>query len=534
MIERTASEIVFEPGFTAARLPDGAMVEFTRSEARLMDYMSRHGNKVLSRNQILDAMSEPGSEKNDRTVDFLINRLRRKLNDRAGEPQFIQTRYGEGYVWIGPLPRTGADARGAFAVLGPVRGLERMGSHAPNGHSFARSLFAALKAEMADGQDALLLPDFEPQGTGPDAGPHVSFELAFFRDDTGAECVVSLRSHDTNRIVGAARHPVGDDIGFVSGLEKTAQALIAPLLAGYWRADVSDAAMSVPLAVAVQQPARKPKNAAAAWGITDARLRGLRADAPDDPATKILYATHIHSKYVVRGPDLFYRGTATCAADEAEIESLVLETLDFAQTQPEYAIMAAKLLFFVDRGYRDLAVEIMEKAHRSHPSAASSLVLVGQMRAFCGQSEAAVECLLQALALRSAGTDAHIYNLVLLCQALCAAGDAEGLRAQLNVLNRAVPGGAFFFELLFGDPDKPSIKAKATTLMLSKKRARAVLMHSYYVSARLFERQDHRERVLRTPLALFQKRFGNTVVPEEVAQLVPALMLPPPRTGKTA
>lgn len=534
MIEQMPTQIVFEPGFTAAQLPDGSMVEFTRSQARLMDYMSRHSKQVLSRNQILDAMSEPGSEKNDRTVDFLINRLRRKLDDRASEPRIIQTRYGEGYVWIGPVPRTEGDGSGAFAVLGPVRGLDLLGPYAENGSSFARSLFAALKAQMTVDHEALWLPEFEPLGKATDEGPHVSVELAFVRDNAGAECVVSVRSHDTNRIVGALRHPISNDAGRLSGLDKAARAIIAPLLAGYWRADVSDAAMSVPLSVAIQQPARKPKNAALAWGITDTRLRALRAEHPDDPATKMLYATHLHSKYVVRGPDLFFKGTATCEADEAEIESLVLEALDFAQTQPEYAIMAAKLLYFVDRGYRDLAVEIMETAHRSHPSVASSLTVVGQMRAFCGQTDAAVDCLLQAAALRSPGSDAHVYNLAILCQALCAAGDRERLNHHLRDLYRAVPAAAFFFELLLGNPEKPSMRAKAATLMLSKRRARALLTHSYYVSARLFEKQTHRERVLQTPLALFQKRFGRSVVADEVARLVPALMLQEPLTGKRA
>ena len=534
MIEKVPIQIVFEPSFKAAQLPDGSMVEFTRSEARLMDYMSRHRKQVLSRNQMLDAMSEPGSEKNDRTVDFLINRLRRKLGDRADEPQFIQTRYGQGYVWVGPVPRREGDGSGAFAVLGPVRGLDLLGPYADGGNSFARSLFAELKAEMTDDHQALWLPEFEPLGRATDGGPHVSVELAFFRDDAGAECVVSARSHDTNRIVGAVRHPISNDAGFLSGLDKTARAIIAPLLAGYWRADVSDAAMSVPLSVAIQQPARKPKNAAVAWGITDTRLRALRVEHPYDPATKMLYATHLHSKYVLRGPDLFFKGTATCEADEAEIESLVLEALDFAQTQPEYAIMAAKLLYFVDCGYRDLAVEIMETAHRSHSSVASSLVIVGQMRAFCGQTDAAVDCLLQAAALRSPGSDAHVYGLAILCQVLCAAGDRERLNHHLRDLYRAVPAAAFLFELLFGNPEKPSIKAKATTLMLSKKRARGLLMHSYYVSARLFEQQDHRERLLQTPLALFQKRFGPSVVPDEVVRLVPALMLQEPLTSKRA
>lgn len=88
-----------------------------------------------------------------------------------------------------------------------------------------------------------------------------------------------------------------------------------------------------------------------------------------------------------------------------------------------------------------------------------------------------------------------------------------------------MPAAAFFFEVLFSDSEKPSLRAKATTLMLSKKRARAILMHTCYISARLFEQQAHRERAMHTPLALFQKRFGRAVVPDEVALLVPKLLI---------
>ncbi len=491
----------------------------------MLSYMAQHSNQVLSRSQILDAISELGSEKNDRNVDFLINRLRRKLNDNATRPQFIQTRYGEGYVWVGPQPRSTDDMGDAFAVLGPVRGLDLLGPFADVGNSFAQSVFAALKAAMSDGQEAIILPDFEPLARATGAAPHISIELTFFRDASGAECVVSLRSHDTRRIVGVRRQPMGNGSKDLAAMRKTAQTIIAPLLAGYWRAGVSDAATTAPLSVAIQEPAKKPKNAAAAWATTDIRLRALRAEQPDDPATKILYATHLHSKYVVCGPELFMTDTATCAGDEAEIEKLVLEALDFAQTQPEFAMTAAKLLYFVDVGYKNLALEIMETAHRAHVSIASSLTIYGQMRAFCGQTEAAVDCLEQAFALSPPDTDAHIYTLVLLCQALSAAGDRARLDHHLKGLCRSAPLAAFFFELLFSDPDKPSLRAKATTLMLSKKRARSLLMHNYYVSARLFEQQTHRERAMQTPLTLFQKRFGRDVVPPQVARLVPDLML---------
>ncbi len=115
--------------------------------------------------------------------------------------------------------------------------------------------------------------------------------------------------------------------------------------------------------------------------------------------------------------------------------------------QPEDAIIAAKLFYFVDRGYRDIAVEIMETAHGSHPSVASSLAMVGQMRAFCGRTDAAVDCLILAVALCVRGSQSHTYTLILLCQTLLVAGNRERLDLHLKDLYRLAPLNSLFVEL---------------------------------------------------------------------------------------
>ena len=117
------SAFTFSVDFFSATRDDGATVSFTRSEARAISAMAAKRGRVVSRNQILDAVSEPGSEKNDRNVDFLINRIRRKLGDSATDPRFIATRYGEGYIWL-EKPNAGSPPYdGAYISIGPIRGL---------------------------------------------------------------------------------------------------------------------------------------------------------------------------------------------------------------------------------------------------------------------------------------------------------------------------------------------------------------------------------------------------------------------------
>ena len=59
---------------------------------------------------------------------------------------------------------------------------------------------------------------------------------------------------------------------------------------------------------------------------------------------------------------------------------------------------------------------------------------------------------------------------------------------------------------------------------LDQVRARAMLVYTNYLSARLFRVADHRENVLRGLLTLLVDRFGPAVIPEELDQSVPALV----------
>ncbi|MDI7860980.1 winged helix-turn-helix domain-containing protein [Rhizobiaceae bacterium n13] len=92
-------DLVFEESFVFARRGEEEL-RFTRQERALLILFTRHPRQLLRRSQILDALNYVGSDSSDRNVDFLVNRLRQKLNDNARAPRFIATQYGEGYLWI--------------------------------------------------------------------------------------------------------------------------------------------------------------------------------------------------------------------------------------------------------------------------------------------------------------------------------------------------------------------------------------------------------------------------------------------------
>ena len=92
-------DLIFEESLVFAHRGD-KVLRFTRQERALLEVFTRHPRQLLHRSQILDAISYTGSDSSDRTIDYLVNRVRAKLGDDARHPCFIATQYGEGYMWI--------------------------------------------------------------------------------------------------------------------------------------------------------------------------------------------------------------------------------------------------------------------------------------------------------------------------------------------------------------------------------------------------------------------------------------------------
>jgi len=83
----------------------GRLVPLTSVELRLLATLLAAGGRVLTRDQLLDAVYGATGEGEvlDRTVDVHIGRLRDKLGDRADAPRYVATVRGAGYR-AAPLP----------------------------------------------------------------------------------------------------------------------------------------------------------------------------------------------------------------------------------------------------------------------------------------------------------------------------------------------------------------------------------------------------------------------------------------------
>lgn len=82
---------------------DGYDIGLTNAEYRLLDYLIDRPNQIIPR---VDLLSEIGSDLTrymDRTIDVLILRLRRKIELVPSKPVHLQTRRGQGYIFVADL-----------------------------------------------------------------------------------------------------------------------------------------------------------------------------------------------------------------------------------------------------------------------------------------------------------------------------------------------------------------------------------------------------------------------------------------------
>jgi DNA-binding response OmpR family regulator len=78
----------------------GQVSQLTGGEYQLLGVLLRNIGKTMSRDQLLDEMRNREWAPNDRTIDVLVGRLRRKLRDDPANPRIILTIHGAGYLLV--------------------------------------------------------------------------------------------------------------------------------------------------------------------------------------------------------------------------------------------------------------------------------------------------------------------------------------------------------------------------------------------------------------------------------------------------
>jgi DNA-binding response OmpR family regulator len=95
----------FELNLRTRRLKrrDGGNIDLTNREFNLLAALLAAPERILTRDQLLEASRVYDNEVYDRSIDVQVLRLRRKIESDPTQPQFIVTERGVGYIFRSPV-----------------------------------------------------------------------------------------------------------------------------------------------------------------------------------------------------------------------------------------------------------------------------------------------------------------------------------------------------------------------------------------------------------------------------------------------
>jgi two-component system, OmpR family, response regulator len=83
----------------------GGRQDLTAAEFDLLTIFLTRPGRVLSRDNLMDALKGTEWSPVDRTIDNLVGRLRKKIETQPDSPELIKTVRGVGYVFAGEVTR---------------------------------------------------------------------------------------------------------------------------------------------------------------------------------------------------------------------------------------------------------------------------------------------------------------------------------------------------------------------------------------------------------------------------------------------
>lgn len=506
-------DLVFDKSFLFARRGSSEELKFTRAERAMLRLLTANARTIVTRNRLLDAIAGAGSDSADRNVDFVINRLRAKLGDSARNPSFIATQYGEGYVWIAQPSEGAAEA---LLVIGPVFGLEKAASTERAG-AFLLRLKDALDAQTADDQIVVL----ELNGQAASRKASFSLEVSFYDDGECLHCAAVLRKAVTGQILQAFRLTL--DPASPPAAEPDIEAVVAELKRAMWRQATTGQGILAgptdqPLELRMHDAARLFARSDESWAEMSDQLSDARRDHPGDPQTELMWAMHLYARILQNPADLDRR-----AAYEKDIEACVFDHLAAFQDNPIFLLGASKLLLFTGRGHLALAEQLAEQAFLSSTAFASAFAGLGQIRMCKGDTRSAIDLYDRGIELSDPDSEFRVFLMVLKCAALMAKDDRAGLEQAAAALYALKPATRLQIGFFMAPPGPLAPDLTLVVSQFDAARAQHAILHLYYVFARLFVQEDHRENIMRGVIGHLTERFGADVVPDEVRRSVPRL-----------
>ena len=514
----------FASDFSRANsLNEARDVAFTRAERAILHTLSNRPGLVVSRDQLLDRISGEGSDIGQRSVDFLINRLRRKLGDPARNPNFIATQYGEGYVWIAREPEPVAPFEDAQVIVGPVQGLAPSGEGAERGWDFVRRFADELRNTLHEDRKVRVVASRDAMGEFDLSKPRVGMGVKFLFSAPGkTDVVLSVSRLDKQALLLTRRLALtGNELCPKSGGAFMAD-LAAALVDQVWRVQSHPPQSGspdedAPLAVRMHEAEIMLAEAEGGMHETEKRLRAAIAANPKDCSNFVLLATAIHSNMVVggfsgmRSPSDFIRGAK-------EIEDQLLKAIEHIDGNDILSLAAAKLLWFTDPKWRQLAMDMAEDVFSRTTNFITAFSTVGQLRMWDGRGEEALALFERAQEFIPVKTSQiGLYLAVQKAMAHMSIGDQAAAAAEIGRVlthdGRGLPRYALMFDL-GAEFDRDSV-LKATCAKMSAADARAFLYYMHFMFARHFVDPLARRKFMQEPVSVVRRFFGEDAIPIE-------------------
>ena len=90
--------------------PSGESVELTGAEFELLRVFCEHPREILSRPQLLRLTHNRGVSSDDRSIDTLVSRIRRKIETDPSQPRLLKTVRLGGYQFTPSVLETNSTA----------------------------------------------------------------------------------------------------------------------------------------------------------------------------------------------------------------------------------------------------------------------------------------------------------------------------------------------------------------------------------------------------------------------------------------
>uniref|UniRef100_A0A7C1NYB9 Winged helix family transcriptional regulator n=1 Tax=Agrobacterium albertimagni TaxID=147266 RepID=A0A7C1NYB9_9HYPH len=485
-------------------------IRFSKSERILLLALTKNHGRLMSRDALLNAASAADDDRSDRSIDYVINRLRQKLKDDVKSPRFLATRYGEGYVWL--VAPQEAEPDKAFVLIGPCYGL--------NDETFERPVRELLQ-DLRQAIASRISPDRKvsittgPGTNGDRLNCEYSLEFAFLQEAGRIHGRSILRLASNTQIISIRKFAL--DWPFAEPQESTVEGLAAEIVECIvlHKSENGTQRNEIPLELSMHEASRLLALADTAWLKSGEMIAKKRAEDPEDSKYAIMWASHLYAT-ILFAPLLGDLNDERRAETELEIEALCLNHLPRVQGHAILRICIAKLLFFIDRGHMELVESLVSEVYEQEISFSSVYPLLGQLKAARGHFDEAIRYFDHALHVAETGSKFELYVSVLRLKALLAAGRRQELDRDAQALFELYPETIDTVGLFIGKPDDPFRPQHAAYLdSLGTRGVLAVVSYLYHSSARHFISPEHRERIYGGFAAQVEKRYGVIFVPPD-------------------